>query len=208
MRDRLRERGAHSQVVHRCALPIDPLAVVGQEAARRDAGCGRGCAERAFDVARRGRGLGLLDRRGEGFEVDRGVGRKEQLVGARGRDQGRRAVEAGLGQEPAQARDHRAERRRPRIGQLLRPQQLGELLPPNRAVPLAHQEREDEPALATPEERVGQDPLVRFDLERSTHPHVEHVPKSREGTLALSWGPGLRLQRATNPVFVRSHQLS
>ena len=203
-----RQRRPDAEVTGRVLLLVGPGAVVGQEAPSRDGpGPVRGI-NGGGAVAGGHRPLGIGDAGHRGLPVHLGVVGQHEAVGAAGRDQRLAAVEPGLHEQLPQPGDDGVERRRPRRGEVLRPEQLGQLLAGHGPVPLAGQVGEDEAALAAGQERGRQQATLRLHLHPSADPDSQHAAPlavSRlivpEGALG---GPCDRARRSQGPANRRS----
>ena len=174
---------------------VDPLAVVGEEAARRRwPRRGRGCRAPVRTSPRAAASSASSTAATSCSMSTRAVGGQQQLVRAGGRGHDRRAVEAGLGEQAAEPGDHRAQRCRPRLGQLLAPTaaRRAPRVGPRGAVRTPGRRGRAGPGGRRTARRAGV--AVGLDLDAPAHPHASARPKSPERGLASLWGGASRPQ--------------
>lgn len=137
------------------AHPVDPVSLVARQ--ERQPGelrgaCGVGRGGGGVVVQPRPRGG---QRRARLVEIDDGVGRQPQPVSAPGPLQQLAGAEAAGGDDAAHVADDPAPRGRPRVGQLLRPERVRELVAADVATMLSGEKREEDLRAPTRERGCG-----------------------------------------------------
>jgi hypothetical protein len=183
------------QVTETVPLAVHPFAVVGVKTLAGESPGLPGCADSCGELAVSECAFGSLHTRGCGLPVHPRAVRQAEAVGAERRRQHRRAVQPGLAEHPPQLRDDGAERRGPRGRQSFAPQQLGQLLTRDRAVPLAHEVGQHEAALPARQERLGQAPSVHLDPHCPTQRDAQHQRDCPRPAGSPLWDPPPPSQR-------------
>ena len=163
-------------------LVFDPGTVLaGQKDSTRKLGRRRSLRASVVEVARGERRFRSLDRIRRRVNVDPGSFGKCELVAAEGARQRAGAVDAALVEQRAQLRHQHPERLLPGRGEVLAPEQLGQLVTGNRPSLLRRQVREQDSTLAPGEALLVQPRAVRLDREALRHrdSDVQGPPSAR-----------------------------